>query len=257
VVATWAGFHTVRVVALASGISSKEGKNLTIGRYEMVKRLVSIAAVLALFSTVALAQEGQASGTIEGPDTVAVQAGPGGDLMQGPGPVALNAGPGDEGMLGPENRVFQMRVRGPMGGGNVMWYHRGGMGSWWRNPRVAEEIGLSDQQKQQLEKISLDSRLKMIDLRADLEKQQVILGPMLESYHPDEAQVLEQVDKVSQARAALEKERVESMLTTRNVLTEEQWNKLKESRMGFHREFQRRDFHRHMGPPTPATPPSK
>ncbi len=219
----------------------------------MVKRLVSIAAVLALFSTVALAQEGQASGTIERPDAVAVQAGP----AEGAGVVTMRGGPGAVDMPGPGQRFFEMRTRGPRGGGNVMWFHRGGMGSWWRNPRVAEEIGLTDQQKQQLEKISLDSRLKMIDLRADLEKQQVILGPMLESYHPDEAQVLAQVDKVSQARAALEKERVQSMLTTRNVLTEEQWNKLKESRMGFHRDFRRRDFHRHMGPPTPATPPSK
>jgi Spy/CpxP family protein refolding chaperone len=206
----------------------------------MVKRILSIAAVLALFSTLALAQEGQAGGTIEGPETVAVQAGPGGGEMQGPGP-----------------RFMEMRTRGPMGPGPMMGFHRGGMGSWWKNPRIAEEIGLNDQQKQQLEKISLDSRLKMIDLRADLEKQQVILGPMLETYHPDEAQVLAQVDKLSEARAALEKERVQSMLATRNVLTEEQWNKLKESRMGFNRTFRRRDFHRRMGPPKPPAPPSK
>lgn len=206
----------------------------------MVKRLVSIAAVLALVSTAALAQEGQASGTMEGPDNVVVQAGPGGGDMQGPGP-----------------RFTEMRTRGLMGSGNVMWFHRGGMGSWWENPRIAEQIGLNDQQKQQLEKISLASRLKTIDLRADLEKQQVILEPMLQTYHPDEEQVLAQVEKVSQARAALEKEHIQTMLVTRNVLTEDQWNKLKEPQMGFNRTFRRRDFHRHMGPPTPPTPPSK
>ena len=206
----------------------------------MVKRLVSIAAVLALFSTVALAQEGQTSATVDGPDTVAVQAGPGAGDMLGPGP-----------------RFFEERTGGPMGRGNVMWFHRGGMGSWWSNPRIAEEIGLNDQQKQQLEKISQAGQLKMIDLRADLEKQQVILGPMLQTYHPDESQVLEQVEKVSQARAALEKERVQTMLAARNVLTEEQWNKLKDSRMTFHRSFRGRGFQRHMGPPMPDTPPSK
>jgi Spy/CpxP family protein refolding chaperone len=219
----------------------------------MVKKLLSIVAVLALFSTVALAQEGQASGTMEGPDSVAVQAGP----AEEGGVVTMRDGPGPVDMPGPGQHFFEVRTRGPMGGGNVMWYRRGEMGSWWKNPRVAEEIGLNDQQKQKLEKISLDSRLKMIDLRADLEKQQVILGPMLETYHPDEAQVLAQVDKLSEARAALEKERVQSMLATRNVLTEEQWNKLKESRMGFNRTFRRRDFHRHMGPPKPPAPPSK
>ncbi len=202
----------------------------------MMKRLWSVAAVLVLFGTVALAQDPPAPGPVEGPSAVTMRGGPG-RLMQG--------------------RTFEMRTRGPMGPGNVMWFHRGGMGSWWRNPRVAEEIGLSDQQKQQLEKISQASRLKSIDLRADLEKQQVILGPMLQTYHPDEAQVLSQVDKVSQARAALEKERVQTMLATRNVLTEEQWNKLKESRMGFHRSFRRQGFSRSMRRGTPPAPPSK
>ena len=150
-----------------------------------------------------------------------------------------------------------MRMHGPMGPGNAMWFHRGGMGSWWNNPEIAEKIGLNDQQKQQLAKISLSSRLKMIDLRADLEKQQVILGPMLQTYHPDEAQVLAQVEKVSQARAAVEKQRVQTMLATRNVLTEDQWNKLKESRMTFHRTFRRQGFRHPMRRGTPPQPPSK
>ncbi len=139
----------------------------------------------------------------------------------------------------------------------MMWFHGRGMGQWWRNPEVAERIGLSDQQTQQLEKISQDSRLKMIDLRADLEKQEVILGPMLQTYHPDEAQVLAQVEKVSQARAALEKARVQTILASRGILTEEQWNKLKDTRPGFHQNFRRRGLGRPMRPWTPATPPSK
>ena len=122
---------------------------------------------------------------------------------------------------------------------------------------MAERIGLSDQQKQQLGKISQDSRLKMIDLRADLEKQEVILGPMLQTYHPDEAQVLAQVEKVSQARAAVEKARVQTMLSTRGVLTEDQWNKLKDTRSVFHQNFRRRGPGRPMRPQPPATPPSK
>jgi Spy/CpxP family protein refolding chaperone len=215
----------------------------------MMKRLLSVAAVLVLFSAVTLAQDPPAGGIMDGPDTAVVQGGP----AEESGAVTMRGGPG--GLM--RGRTFEMQTRGPMGPGNVMWFHRGGMGSWWRNPRVAEEIGLNDQQKQQLEKISQDSRLKMIDLRADLEKQQVILEPMLQGYHPDEAQVLEQVDKLSQARAALEKERVQTMLATRSVLTEDQWNKLKDTRMGFHRSFRRQGFSRPMRPGTPPAPPSK
>jgi Spy/CpxP family protein refolding chaperone len=144
-----------------------------------------------------------------------------------------------------------------MGGGPMMWFHGRGMGQWWRNPEVAERIGLNDQQKQQLEKISQDSRLKMIDLRANLEKQQVILGPMLQTYHPEEAAVLAQVEKVSQARAAVEKQRVQTMLACRSVLTEEQWNKLRSSRMEVRRTFVRRGFRGPMRNQPPAKPESK
>ena len=207
----------------------------------MLKKLLSIAAVIALFSTIAMAQEQREEVIVSGPDTAA-QAG-----TWGPGP-----------MQGPGHRVFNMRVCGPMGAGPMMRFHRRGMGQWWRNPEVAEKIGLSDQQKQQLEKISQDSRLKMVDLRANLEKQRVILMPMLQTYRPDQAAVLAQVEKVSQARAALEKQRVQSMLASRGVLTEEQWNKLKNSRMEFRRSFVRKGFHRPMRQRTPpATPQSK
>ena len=206
----------------------------------MVKKLLSIAAVLVLFSVVALAQEA-----------------PGGGPAGGPGPMALQEGRGGP-MPRSGSHTFNIRVRGPMGNGPRMWFHRAGMGEWWNNPEVAQRIGLSEQQKQQLGKISLDSRLKMIDLRADLEKQQVILGPMLQTYHPDETAVLAQVEKVSQARAALEKQRVQTMLESRSVLTEDQWNQWKNGRMVYRRSFGRRVFHGPVRQPTaPTTPQSK
>lgn len=219
----------------------------------MVKKLLSIAAVIALFTSIAMAQEQSEEVVVQGPDTAAAQSGSQAGPMGGPGNVWWHRGPGSGLMQG---RTFNMRVRGPMGGGG-MWFHGWGMGQWWRNPDVAEKIGLSDQQKQQLEKISQDGRLKMIDLRANLEKQQVILGPMLRTYHPDEAAVLAQVDKVSQARAALEKQRIQTMLATRGVLTEEQWNKLQSSRMEVRQTFVRRGFRGPMRTQPPAAPQSK
>lgn len=206
----------------------------------MIKKLFVTAVVLALFSGIALAQADPASGFAQGPGQVAVQAGPGGGYMQGPGPM-----------------VVRMRVRRGMDRGPMMWFGRGRMGQWWKDPEIAQRIGLTDQQTQQLDKISQDGRLKMIDLRANLEKQQVILEPMLQVYHPDEAQVLAQVDRVSQARTAVEKARIQTMLATRSVLSEEQWTKLKSVRMGFHRGFGPRRFQRSGRRQMPTTPPSK
>jgi len=221
----------------------------------MVKRLFNIALVVALFSSIAMAQERSEEVVVEGPDTVAAEAGPAAGPVQGPDSTVVPESPDDASAAG--QRVFNLRVRSPMGPGPMMWFRGRGMEEWWTSPRVAEELGLNDQQKQQLEKISQDGRLKMIDLRADLEKQEVILGPLLRTFHPDEAQVLAQVDKVSQARAALEKQRVQTMLASRGVLTDEQWKKLEDSRPRFHESFRRHPRPARPGttPPTPPTPP--
>ncbi len=204
-----------------------------------MKSLFSTLAVVALCSSMAMAQAGTMGGSTA---TVATaQADPGGGFMGGPMP-----------RFGGRELFIRTR-RGPM-----MGFRAWGMGSWWMNPETAQRIGLTDQQKQQLEKINQDGQLRMIDLRADLEKQEVILAPMMRTYHPDEAQVLAQVGKVSQARAALEEARVQTMLARRNVLTEEQWNKLQNTRMGFHRTFgPRRGFHHPGGPRMPVQPPTQ
>ncbi|MEJ2009183.1 MAG: periplasmic heavy metal sensor [Acidobacteriota bacterium] len=206
----------------------------------MIKKVFGTAVVLALFSGVAMAQASSVSRSDEGSSVVIRRVGPGGGFMQGPGPSFI-----------------RMRTMGRMGHGPMSWFQRGGMGQWWKNPEIAQKIGLTDQQKQQLDKISQEGRLKMIDLRANLEKQRVILGPMLQTYHPDEAQVLAQVDKVSQARAAVEKGRIQNMLATRNVLSEEQWKKLQDARMEFHHTFRVRRFQRSGGGPMPPAPPKQ
>lgn len=146
----------------------------------------------------------------------------------GPGSMFIRTGGPEGGPLPPPGNVTYFRARMRMGGP---------MGEWWKNPELAQKIGLSDQQTQQLDKISYDSQLKMIDLRATLEKEQLMLGQMLQADHPNENEVLGQVDKVSQARAAIERARVQRMLAIRNVLTVEQWQKLKAARMQFHRGF--------------------
>lgn len=194
----------------------------------MMKKLFGTAVALALFGGVLMAQMGPEGGSSGGQSVTTMRTGPGPGFMQGPGPM-----------------MFRMRTmrQGP----NRMWSHRRGMREWWNNPQLAQKIGLSDQQKQQLDKIHQDGLLKMIDLRADLEREQVILHPMLRTYSPDENQVLAQVDKVAQARAALSKQRIETMLASRKVLTEAQWKQLQDLRMGFHRGFGPRVLGRQRG----------
>jgi Spy/CpxP family protein refolding chaperone len=113
------------------------------------------------------------------------------------------------------------------------------LGKWWKNSHVVQELQLTETQINQLEQTFLDHRLKLIDLRADVERQETRLQPLLEADQPDEAKVSAQLDQVLAARGKLEKANAMMMLSIRRVLTVEQWKRLNEIQHGhgmFHKE---------------------
>jgi Spy/CpxP family protein refolding chaperone len=118
----------------------------------------------------------------------------------------------------------------PPDGRGQMSGPRGGrsrpMGRWWKNADVVQKLGLTDEQVQRIEKIFQDHRLRLIDVRANLERAEVTLQPMIESDNPDEAAVMKQIDKVAAQRAELEKANAQMLFAVRRVLGPEQWKKL-------------------------------
>ena len=100
------------------------------------------------------------------------------------------------------------------------------LGKWWKNSEVVKELQLSDPQIKQIEQTFLDYRMKLIDLKADVERQELRLQPLIEADRPDEQQVGTQVDAVLSARAKLEKTNTMMMLAIRKSLSVEQWKKL-------------------------------
>ncbi|HWB33179.1 MAG TPA: Spy/CpxP family protein refolding chaperone [Acidobacteriaceae bacterium] len=115
-----------------------------------------------------------------------------------------------------------------MGGG----FHMGPAGMWWKNSRIVERLNLSADQTKKMDDIVEQSRLQLIDLRATLEKQQVLLGPILDANPVDMAKASAQIDKVANARADLEKANAKMLLSIRSVLTPDQWTKLHQRHMG-------------------------
>ena len=101
-----------------------------------------------------------------------------------------------------------------------------GLGAWWKNSEIVKEIGLTDSQAGQIEQTFVEHKLKLIDLRAELEKQEVQLQPLIDADQPDESQVSAQIDQVLAARGRLEKETTMMMLAIRRVLNVDQWKKL-------------------------------
>jgi protein CpxP len=132
--------------------------------------------------------------------------------------------------------MAQAPAGGPGGlGGHDSWgrppmeraFHDGQFGRWWDNPRIAQAIGLTDDEKKKMDDIFQQHRLNLIDLHANLEKQEVLMQPMIEADQPEEAQTLAQIDKVAQARAELEKADARMLFDIRKTLTPDQWQKLK------------------------------
>jgi Spy/CpxP family protein refolding chaperone len=114
-------------------------------------------------------------------------------------------------------------------GGPMEHSFRGGEhGRWWDNPRLAQQIGLTDDQKKQMDGIFEQHRLQLVDLNATLEKDEIILHPLLQADQLDEQKILSQIDAIAQARAELEKANARMLFGIRKVLTPDQWKKLQD-----------------------------
>lgn len=126
------------------------------------------------------------------------------------------------------NHGFHGEEGGPMGGG----FHLGPSGMWWKNPMVVQKLTLTADQTKKMDDIFQQSRLQLIDLKANVEKQQVLLEPLMSANPVDTAKALAQIDKVAQARADLEKADAKMLLGIRAVLTPDQWTKLRDHQFG-------------------------
>jgi Spy/CpxP family protein refolding chaperone len=101
------------------------------------------------------------------------------------------------------------------------------LGNWWRNSGIAQQINLSDQQKQQLGQIFAGHRENLVQLRGNVETEEDKLGALLDQDQPQQDQVLAEVTQLQTARNALEKEFTVMSLAFRGVLTPDQWKQLR------------------------------
>jgi Spy/CpxP family protein refolding chaperone len=150
--------------------------------------------------------------------------GPGGIDRGGMGPGSMDTGPMAP-HRPPMERAFRMGPRG----------------KWWDNPAIAQKLTLSADQQKKMDDIFLQSRLKLIDEHASVEKEEAILEPLLSAEQPDESRILAQIDKVAQSRAELEKANARMLLGLRGVLTTAQWKTLQTLGQERREHFERRE----------------
>jgi Spy/CpxP family protein refolding chaperone len=121
---------------------------------------------------------------------------------------------------------------GPMGdpqmGGGMGGPMRVPMGRWWENPKVVSQLGLTPEQTQKLEAITLNEATAMVDLKAAVEKAEISLRAASDATPFDARRVRDAFGVFLQARNKLEMQRFEMLLKTREVLTADQWRQLRE-----------------------------
>ncbi len=149
------------------------------------------------------------------------------DMMPGRGNGLDNARGG--GMMAHRSNLHG-GFHGAQGGGMEAGFGIAPAGIWWRSPMVVQRIALTPDQTKKMDGIFEQSRLQLIDLKANVEKQNAMLEPLLSANPPDTTKAMAQIDKVAEARAELEKADAKMLLGIRGVLTPDQWTKLHQGR---------------------------
>jgi Spy/CpxP family protein refolding chaperone len=111
------------------------------------------------------------------------------------------------------------RGREEMGGPRLM--------AMLENDRVKSALGLTDEQTAKLRQIMVDGRKSAIQTRAQIEVQDIELREMLRADQPNREAVLRKVQEISDLRGQMMKQRVESLLAAKSVLTLEQQQKIR------------------------------
>lgn len=170
----------------------------------MKKGIITLMAVALLIPLATLAQPGPGDGPFcpKGHGMEQGQA-----CQHGPGPM----GPGHCSMGGPG---FGDDDQPPLE----------------RLVMLADELGLNEQQREQLKKMQVDFRMQMIDREAEVEKAELRLHTMMMDKNAVEAEVGRAIDDVARFRADVQKLRYGHRKQMRGVLTDEQFEKLQKMR---------------------------
>ncbi len=99
-------------------------------------------------------------------------------------------------------------------------------GQFWNNPKIVEQLKLTDEQRKAMDEILLAHREKLIDLQAAEEKAELEMQPLMGADQPNETAVLAQIDKIAGTRAELEKANARFLLAIRSKLTPDQWKQV-------------------------------
>jgi periplasmic protein CpxP/Spy len=99
-------------------------------------------------------------------------------------------------------------------------------GQFWNNPKLVEQLQLTEGQRKDMDAILLSHRSQLIDLHAAEQKAELEMQPLMGADQPNETAILAQIDKIAATRAELEKANARFLLAIRAKLTPDQWKQV-------------------------------
>ncbi|MDH5509400.1 MAG: periplasmic heavy metal sensor [Nitrospinota bacterium] len=121
---------------------------------------------------------------------------------------------------------------GPGGqGGSAMRGSGGGQGA--KGARMAQELGLTDEQVAKMREIHQTKRRATIDQKANIQKAMLDLTDELAKDKPDQAALERIIEKIVKTKADMERDKLNTMVAVSAILTPEQ-KKIAAERMANH-----------------------
>lgn len=100
-------------------------------------------------------------------------------------------------------------------------------GKWWRRPEVVNTLSLTEDQQTRLDTVFRNSANELIDLKAEVEKQNVALRGELEQTQLNRQNLLRVAGRLTEARGKLFERELMMLADMRAVLTDAQWTRLR------------------------------
>jgi Spy/CpxP family protein refolding chaperone len=100
-------------------------------------------------------------------------------------------------------------------------------GKWWRRPEIVQTLNLAAEQQDKLETIFRTASSDLIDLRGEVEKQNINLRGDLDQAQLDRVAIRRDAQKLSEARGRLFERELMMLTDMRAVLNDAQWNRMR------------------------------
>ena len=98
--------------------------------------------------------------------------------------------------------------------------------------RFKEKLNLSDQQAEQLRELNFNTAKELIQMKADLKTAQLEMKRMMAERNPDKEALFSKLDEISRIQGEIKKVHLEKKLAMREILSEEQLDRIRELRHG-------------------------